>query len=218
MDNDPDDRYRALASVVSQLGAKVDDLTQDMDSTKRAVEMVLSTVTDALEAGDADMKDGKKPKKAKPTQRDWFAVTDADTAVVWMTDVTQWLAGPGTGLRFDLAPCWPLHPDVVAELLALSASWKDAYGAPTPGPVQDLLGRSVPTARAHITESLAPCTRPENRVGPAPAHVDPAGTWSIGPTSTLDPLSVAAWWALDRGNPDRPACPTFGLTKNGAFA
>jgi hypothetical protein len=60
-------------------------------------------------------------------RRDWFAVTDPAEAAVWLLDLLAWLDRVGAAHQVCPAPCWPLHPDVVAGLLALADARAAAY-------------------------------------------------------------------------------------------
>jgi len=119
-----------------------------------------------------------------------MTVADPDQAARWLTDATAWLGEVGSGHRLDLVPCWPLHPDVVAEVLALAETWRSAYqGNPTD--VAEWLTRWLPAAKDRISASLNRC-----QVG----HAINRTTYA---TDDLTPAAVATWWTGDRAaSPD----------------
>ena len=79
----------------------------------------------------------KLEERAEQAQKDWFTVTDAETAHRWLTDLQTWVDRVYTP-HFDewkLNACWPWHPPVVADLLALQAHYTWAYKQLVPTPV-----------------------------------------------------------------------------------
>ncbi len=126
-------------------------------------------------------------------QRDWLAVTAPDVAVGWVLEVADWSAQVLDlhGLRLAGTACWPLHPDVVVELLALVAQRHDAYGGAKPAAVSEWLTRWLPAGVERIRAGLKACS--EERAHWHDGHLfDP---------SALDPAHAAAWWATDRATP-----------------
>ncbi|NLT55608.1 MAG: hypothetical protein GXX79_13815 [Actinomycetales bacterium] len=128
--------------------------------------------------------------------RCWMTVADPDQAARWLTDATAWLGEVGSGHRLDLVPCWPLHPDVVAEVLALAETWRSAYqGNPTD--VAEWLTRWLPAAKDRISASLNRC-----QVG----HAINRTTYA---TDGLTPDAVAHWWTTDRTTSPEIALRTY---------
>ena len=137
--------------------------------------------------------------------RDWLTVEDPEQAAQWLTDAATWLREVGAchrlrpskhwslnGASPDVAPCWPLHPDVVTEVLALADTRTAAY-AGTPEAVAEWLGRWLPGARERVGEALGKC-RGEHLIGTTSYEV-------FG----LDLDAVARWWTTDRDTrPDIP--------------
>lgn len=186
-----DDGLGALAAQVATLQTDVAALGRGVASLTQAVRAG-ATTTPASDDGDEEETKG---------QPDWLTVTDPEAARTWMAGAVEWLAGPGRWHGLDLAPCWVLHPDVVADVLALSAERTAAYTS-VPSVVLDYLGRWLPDTRARITQALTGCTE-------ARAHKVDGQMWDC---TDLDPATVATWWATDR---DRPA-PTALLLPSAA--
>ena len=128
--------------------------------------------------------------------RSWMTVTNPEVAAQWLTDTTTWLREVGSGHRLDLVPCWPLHPDVVAEVLALAETWQSAY-AGNPTDVAEWLTRWLPAAKDRIGQSLTRC-----QVG----HAIHRTTYAV---VDLSPTAVAAWWTRDRATNPEIALSTY---------
>ncbi len=129
-----------------------------------------------------------------PGQRDWFEVEDRDQAESWLADVAEWAGRILPWRRLDLTAtaCWPIHPDVVEELLALTAQRDDAFAGAKPAAVSEWLTRWLPAGIDRIRTALAPC-----RDGGGHEHdgrlYDPA---------KVTRSTAAAWWT---GHRDIPA-------------
>jgi hypothetical protein len=106
--------------------------------------------------------------------------------VVWIGQVL--IHYPGTADA--LSTCWPYHPWIVEELLALHAAWIDAYEGDRPSGTKavDWHDRHHPGALTRIATELRDCSidahRPGGRVDhtqlpatPATEHVSDAGAW-----------------------------------------
>ncbi len=122
-------------------------------------------------------------------QLDWFAVDDIETARAILTGLQDTVEAILThhGISLDV-PCWPLHPAVVVDLLALTAERDGAYTGPKPTPVSEWLTRWLPATTDRITAALATCLA-EHGHRERPHLYDTTG---------FDPLSAAAWWARER--------------------
>jgi hypothetical protein len=134
-------------------------------------------------------------------QPDWFAVTDPDTARDLLTGLSGLVGAVLVhhGITLTVA-CWALHPDVVADLLALAAERDAAYTGPRPTPVSEWLSRWLPATTERITTALTGCVAERG-------HRDGGRVYD---TTGFDPLSAAAWWAMDR---HVPAAEAFALTR-----
>src|SRR5262249_49900177 len=71
-----------------------------------------------------------------------------------------------------LGECWPLHPWIVEELLALQAAWYEAYdsGRPSGTKAVDWHARHKPGVLHRIRRTLADCTIDAHRPGGRADH------------------------------------------------
>jgi len=137
------------------------------------------------------------PQEAEDTEqgrRDWITVQDPEQAARWLDEAAVWLREVGAHHGLTPHRCWPLHPDVVAEVLALADVRTAAY-AGAPEAVAEWLGRWLPGARERIAEALGRCQE-------AGGHVIGRTTYAV---SGLPVPEVARWWTTDRATrPDIP--------------
>jgi hypothetical protein len=129
------------------------------------------------------------PERSSPQQRDWLAVTDPDTARDWLLQAQEWIDHVGVRCGLGLPACWPLHPGVVTEVLALSAERTAAYGSASTTTVSEYLGRWLPGARDRIHQALQGCLG---------GHQHQRTTFHV---PALDLAAVATWWTRDRATP-----------------
>lgn len=173
--------HARLAGLVARLDA-VEARTEGHDADLAALGRSLARIVDH---------DGTSTPNPRPAtdagneRRDWFAVTDPAEAAVWLLDLLAWLGRVGAPHQVCPAPCWPLHPDVVSELLALGDAHAAAYTG-TPDAVMEWLTRWLPTTRDLVRDVLTRCSD-GHRIGPTAYTV-----------SDLDVAAVAAWWTTDR--------------------
>lgn len=164
-----DDLTRQLGALRDQLGAGVESAETKADAALRAI----AKVTDALSAltatpdGDGDQADEDEDAGIAS----WMTVRDPEQARAMIAELAEWLAAvyvryPGG----QLGDCWPWHPSVVAELLALRDIWVNAHEGKTASAaaVMDWHDRYRPGAAARVTAELAPCGL-EKHSGPVPA-------------------------------------------------
>ena len=126
-------------------------------------------------------------------QPDWLTVTDPDVAVAWVTAADIWARDILTrhGLALTSTPCWPIHPDVVGDLLALIAQREEAYGGAKPAAVSEWLTRWLPAGIDRIRGRLAVCLDERG-------HSQNSRIYDAKP---VDPAHAAHWWATDRNTP-----------------
>jgi hypothetical protein len=201
---DPDALAAALAARVDRLEHQVRQTGTDVAAIGRGLADLTGQIrrlgdpAAPLEAGPDDEED-----IGVAGQPDWMRLADADTAREWLTGLDDWLtdvAGPH-GLTVA-SVCWPLHPDVVALLLALLGEREAAYHGQRPTPVTEWLTRWLPAASTAITTALAACVAERG-------HRAGARTYDA---TGLDLASVAAWWATDRHIPAEHAFALPALT------
>jgi hypothetical protein len=184
-----DERLAGVAEDVAALGRGMADLVAQI---RRLGE---PDPTAAASPAGEDVDEGKITEP----QRDWITITDPVLAAQWLDDLATWTTD--VLAPHDAAPaaiCWPLHPDVVAELMALQADRDAAYDGGRPTPVSEWLARWLPSASQRIDAALAHCIAERGH------HVD-GRTYDA---TVLDPASVAGWWTEHRG---RPAADVLGL-------
>ena len=194
-DDDTPNTVKALHGRLSVLSARL----ETAETTLAGHAADLTAIGRALAALPADTsgpgigQDTDDPEEdTEGGRRDWLTVEDPEQAAQWLDEAARWLREVGAHHRLDLPPCWPLHPEVVAEVLALVEVRATAY-ASTPEAVAEYLGRWLPGARERITEALSKC-HGEHLIGATPYAV-----------SGLPVTEVAQWWASDRAT--SPAIP-----------
>ena len=149
----------------------------------------------------SDEDDDPTPRPAEDDeeegQRDWFAVTEPDVAHAWLVEAAEWAAHVPAWYGLDLqgVPCWPLHPAVVGDLLALAAQREHAHGRPDPTPVTEWVTRWLPAGIARIRTDVSACRRDA-------AHHTAGRLVDAADLTTPEGLAdVAAWWATARHVP-----------------
>jgi hypothetical protein len=187
-------RVDNLETEIRQTGADVASLTRGItDLTTQIRTLTTNTTSPAGLPADPDGEEDGQP--------DWFAVTDPDqarellTGLVRLTDVV--LSHHGITLT---PACWPLHPTVVVDLLALACERSAAYAGERPTPVSEWLARWLPATTERISTALAGCVGERG-------HREGQHLYD---TTGFDSLSAAAWWAIDR---ELPAPEAFALPR-----
>ena len=143
---------------------------------------------------DADIVDGEGEVEG---QRDWFAVTDPGQARDWLSEVTDWAGRVLAWHGLDLSgiPCWPLHPCVVGDLLALVAQREHAYAQDDPTPVMEWATRWLPAGITRIHSRLHHCA--QDHAHHHTGHLLDA----TGLTSENGLTDTATWWTTARAVP-----------------
>lgn len=126
-----------------------------------------------------------------------MAVTDPDTARQWLDEAVDWARWVPLCHHLDLdeTPCWPLHPVVVADLLALAAQRAHAYTDPTPTTVVEWLTRWLPAGLTRIRTETDTCRQNRGHHHDGRLY-DPTGLTS--PRALTD---IATWWTTHRDTP-----------------
>jgi hypothetical protein len=170
---------------VTALGRAVTDLTTQ-------IRVLTTNLTPSSPTSSSTVDDPGEDAKEVAGQPDWFAVTDPDDATTILTTLTTWVKDIGAHHGITLpAVCWPLHPDVVADLLALSTERDTAYTGPYTTPVSEWLTRWLPATTDRISTTLSGCVA----VG---GHRDHNRTYDATGLATY---TIAAWWATNRHTP-----------------
>jgi hypothetical protein len=183
-----DTRLTGLAGDVTALGRGVADLTAQIRRTTGGLPQPRNGSAPGSPSSGATGSDGGEEEG----QPDWVAVDDPDLAREWLTGLAQWTDTVlrTHGVRLN-ASCWLLHPDVVAELLALRADRDAAYTGDRPTLVSEWLARWLPGAADRVATALAACITERG-------HRHQGSTYDA---TGLDPASVATWWTTDRATP-----------------
>ena len=203
---DGDGGLARLIGKVDRLERSVADLASlraDVEAHSRSLADLATAirVTRTPEAVETSEAPSPAPPMTKDTAPDWLSVTDPRQAIAWLDGLDVWVRQVWT--RYGrIPPCWPWHPDVVAELLVCAHVWA---GAVLPGngpePLAAWHDRWRPGAAHRVNKALTGCERADGE------HVDgPGPRWVIDLTM-LD--EVALWWATTHGSTPPP-----GLTKS----
>jgi hypothetical protein len=215
---DPAAALTAVAGRVAGIEQDLGEIRQDVAALGRGVADLLAQVRHltpqhgtgptTVPGGPADpgpagpnAAGGEDEEEEEEVQRDWLTVTDPDTAAAWLADVAEWaqVVLARHGVELDAVPCWPLHPAVVVDLLALSAQRESAYPQPGPTPVMEWLTRWLPPGIGRITTGLTACRKDH-------------GHWHAGDlydasglTSPEGLAGAGRWWATARDTSPGPA-------------
>jgi hypothetical protein len=176
-------RLDAVEATLGEHGGDLAAIGRALSALRGAAPATTDGTATSASQEDGDTGEGR---------RDWLKVDDPEQALQWLTEAAAWLRDIGAHHGLDQAPCWPLHPDVVAEVLALADARNAAY---TGGPTDpaEWLNRWLPGARDRLGEALESC-RGEHLIGTTPYAV-----------SGVDLAAVARWWSCDRTT--HPAVP-----------
>lgn len=178
---------RGLADVIAHLRR----LTHDQPGAVPPGSLPAGTRTPPSSDGDGEGGDDDE------AQVDWFTITDPGTAQDLLTAADQWAGGVLAWHGLDLAgvQCWPLHPCVVIDVLALSAAREHAYPQADPTPVIEWLTRWLPNGIDRIRAALTPCLQDH-------AHAEAGALFDATGLTTPQGLAAAAtWWACHRDTP-----------------
>ncbi len=208
---EPDALAAALASRVDALERVAHGLQDDVAALGRGVAELTAQIRHLTLAGSGTRGPGsaagrgpaeETDEAAATTQRDWLCVTDPALARQWLTELAEWI--DAVGIRHGLAmpvPCWVLHADVVAELLALATERTAVYAGDRPTAVCEWHARWLPGAVERVTAALAACVADRGHRA--------AGRLYSTRDVDLSPATVANWWTTDRAVPPPVA---FALT------
>jgi len=175
--DDPDDpplrrQFAELAEIQLIQAKDVAETAQKAGETAKRVD-------------DLDSRIASLEERTRAGQRDWFTVDDPKLARKWLADLDSWYRRVlARRLGEDLTPCWPWHPVVVSDLLALQSHYRWAFKQAQPTAVtamrQQWFGRLVDSPVA----GLADC-----RKDGAHYHVD--GAKPVDLSQLQDYLE---WW------------------------
>lgn len=172
-----DDAVSAIRADVAALGRGLADITGGVrDLTNATTGHILRT------AGAGGNGTGSGPAAANPGapadgqgegegQPDWIRVTDPDAAAGWLIVVGEFVEEVLPWYGYTPPPCWPLHPGVVAELLALHAQYTAVYAIGDATGVCEWLSRWRHRAGRRLVVQLRQPARPHPRRPPLPRRV-----------------------------------------------
>lgn len=194
---DPDAVTTALAARVDRLERDVHQSSTDLTALGRGVADLTAqirslTSTIGSTTGSAGGARQQQDAEDDDPQPDWIAVLDVETARTWLAAVADGVRDvlPQHGVTLA-APCWALHPGVVALLLAVQLERAAAYAQARPTAVTEWLTRWLPAAVARIDDALAACVAERG-------HREAGAVYDA---RDVDLASVATWWAADRHLP-----------------
>lgn len=127
-----------------------------------------------------------KAREDDEGQPDWVNVEDPRDAVSILRGAVRFHDRHVPALGCVMAPCWPWHPLVVVEVVALSQQYVASYGG-RPADVSDFLNRWLPGFVSRVRKAMPECNRSEHRED---------GQTYAADTAMTDRL--AEWWATDR--------------------
>jgi hypothetical protein len=186
---------RTISQDMTALGRGVAELTAQIRRLTQAAGPPGAAPTGS--ASDTSPSAGGAAADPPPGQRDWFAVADREAAECWLREAGEWaeLILPWRGVKLTSIGCWLIHPDVVEELLALTAQREDAFAGPKPAAVSEWLTRWQPSGIDRIRTSLTACRD-------ANAHDHAGQLYDAGRVSHA---SAATWWISHRELPAHQA-------------
>jgi hypothetical protein len=175
-----------LAARLSELAGRVDDVVARLEMAEAGIRGQAQTVAEAaslaqevtrLSQAVTGRADGEGQRDPLAHPRVWAALDDA-AYVEALRDLARWVAEillpgyPQVGPL--LAPCWPAHPAVVAELDWLYWDWLGWTG--TVGRSRDAADwhdRWLPGVLARIGPELAACVQGRHALPPRERAVPP---------------------------------------------
>lgn len=143
----------------------------------------------------------KLEEKKAAGQPDWFFISDPDVAAGWIEGLTtyhdrmlRYVTLPASPL--NLAPCWPWHPRVVAELLASMFHYAAVYKFGPPTAVADMWRQWFDGTVKRVNDHMGKCDRDAHALSiDDPAGGYPHDRWTVD----RDQLpAYLAWWCGDR--------------------
>jgi hypothetical protein len=212
---DPGDRAEPLVRLAAQVDRLAHELATvvetlpglrgDVDTHTRTLADLtdlLRRVTSTTGQG-GDRRGSSDPStEAELAAPEWMTVTDPQDAIGWLSALTVWVRDVFARYA-SVAPCWPWHPPVVAELLACQAAWVAATHPDAP--LEALAGwhdRWRPGTTTRVTKALTGCERTDR------LHVEGVIRYDFD-LSRLD--EYAFWWSATHHG-DGSQAP--GLTLN----
>lgn len=199
----------ARADVVAGLARELAGLRRLVDSLPGELATVGERVDDLarIVAQLADTVAATPPRAAPSPARSWLlAPDDPQLARELLAELRGWLEL--VFLRYPdareaLPECWAWHPEVVEELLWLSAAWNQAYqGSQASAQLAgDWHDRQRPGVLRRLRAAAAACSRETHqhaatRPGWGPARAEAP---KLHDDDTLD--AIAGWWAEHRDQP-----------------
>lgn len=171
-----DHAVSALAAEVERLTRRLDQAEAEAATARETAEHAHRVLVDLVDRV-ADLADtttttnheqGAGNPAGAPTS--WLTLDDPDTAQTIMTQLVDWLGKVYIhypGAADSLGECWPRHPAVIEELLALQAAWHAAYTSPdaTAQRAIDWHDRHLPGTQRRLRATLADCSEAAHQPG-----------------------------------------------------
>lgn len=188
-----------------EIGRALERIKGTADEAKKEAKRASDGVT-RLSGGLAQLaKDVRKlagqEESDEPKRISWFLVDLEGTpdAAELMSDLTDWvdrvLMNYPRAATVLQAACWPYHPDVVEELLALAGAWREAVKG-SGKPLAEWHDRFLPGVITRIAVTLGGCSLAE--------HTNHRGTPAAPAELASAAETVAEWWQATRGRARQP--------------
>lgn len=165
------DRLDGVDVTLVRHGADIEKTQKDVDSLTASV--------------------ARMQAQADKGQPDWLKIADPDEAETWLTGALVFVERYLMPMDVDLPACWPWHPFLVSEIIAL-AEQRDLAYAGTADKVSDYHARWLKTFKDRVGNAKREgCGRI--------THADRDGTkYDIDRSRVRE---YARWWATDRVSP-----------------
>ena len=166
----------AVSGRVDAMEVSLDQHTRDIAALRKDGESLTKTVKSIL-----------KREEEGEGQPDWLLISSPQDAVDTLLAAMDWHDRLLPYLNAAMPTCWPWHPILVCEVLALAETREAAYLGGDPVKVSDFMARHLMTFRSRNAAETKQCNRSEHVVGEETYTVD---------RGQLD--TYARWWATDR--------------------
>ena len=139
--------------------------------------------------------------KQQKGQPDWFLNRDPEEAAKWLEGIAGYVDRvlqyiPTQVAPLNLAPCWPWHPRIVAELLASMCHYLAVYKGGPPNAVSEMWRVHLDGAIGRVGKHMGGCDKDWHKVTmDNPATGSPCDEWKVDLEAVP---AYIAWWCGDR--------------------